>query len=657
MILQQDRAHEPLRAVQFDMLGMVATFNETLKMGLFPDQNNQDRTNRPANALTNMMLTVVHRMSQMEGKLTRLLPVLGEFHNPMSVIAPSLFIADRLLHFSTLAMRSNCAFLSGIPENMLQFQNIGFQSLGDIQHVAANLLDAILAIKDVEVDHMLLNGGSPNALQRSILHANIGILWITAVMTSKARETRRRVYIQQYAASRQSGQQHLPLVNFQLPPIEVLAPDHLYQQGIMLALSHAGGRFDLAGIANMCACAPYFPQDTVLAAALPLFLSQALDEIAYGLTSEMVDPSYAFSSEQLIAKGIVGYTQDVGGYASSQYTDSDVESMMGWTICFDNDFETNPSFFFCPLFRTMLGLHYTEPAIDLSSQNAETTFMERQTALSTRFAERKGQTWETLPRCESGLDLQAMNLDSLTPPRSKRSLRGLRLMQLVLGLAQKVQDSSATAFCVLNLAQLLIYWCPHYDLAISMLQRLREQCTELLVHMPEDVGPAYARSFIKACQNQAALILHQFACHRAAGLASPFFIGSLIELNFGANFDSIFHPIVPFHFILCLIVLTAAGKVEGVLCSVDVASPLVVICEHPQMGLIWIMLYDIRDIDSLCQQPSVWKNVGHDVPFDCPLISTLYGHSHRALVHEIRLGRYSFAQMLHDVRLREQFAQ
>jgi hypothetical protein len=92
--------------------------------------------------------------------------------------------------------------------------------------------------------------------------------------------------------------------------------------------------------------------------------------------------------------------------------------------------------------------------------------------------------------------------------------------------------------------------------------------------------------------------------------------------------------------------------VEGMVCSVDVASPFVVMCEHPQLGIIWTMLFDEKELSTICNRPLTWKNIDQDVPFDGPLFGTLYGHSHRSLVQEIRLGRYSFARMLHDVRAR-----
>ena len=45
------------------------------------------------------------------------------------------------------------------------------------------------------------------------------------------------------------------------------------------------------------------------------------------------------------------------------------------------------------------------------------------------------------------------------PRRADRSIRGIQLMQLALGLAQKLEDSCVTAACVLHLALLLVYWC------------------------------------------------------------------------------------------------------------------------------------------------------------------------------------------------------
>ena len=46
----------------------------------------------------------------------------------------------------------------------------------------------------------------------------------------------------------------------------------------------------------------------------------------------------------------------------------------------------------------------------------------------------------------------------MVPRRADRSIRGIQLMQLALGLAQKLEDSCVTAACVLHLALIMIYW-------------------------------------------------------------------------------------------------------------------------------------------------------------------------------------------------------
>ena len=112
-------------------------------------------------------------------------------------------------------------------------------------------------------------------------------------------------------------------------------------------------------------------------------------------------------------------------------------------------------------------------------------------------------------------------------------MQGVRLMYLAVKLAQKIEDSCATAFCVLHLALLLIYWVPHYGMALQLLERLEAECDALLRHMPADVGPAWERAFIVSCRAHGNLISSQLRRHRRAGLRSPFFIGSSVTLNFG----------------------------------------------------------------------------------------------------------------------------
>jgi hypothetical protein len=101
--------------------------------------------------------------------------------------------------------------------------------------------------------------------------------------------------------------------------------------------------------------------------------------------------------------------------------------------------------------------------------------------------------------------------------------------------------------------------------------------------------------------------------------------------------------------------LPECGPVNGILCIVDVASGIFIFCEHPEHGLIWVPVTSISDIPSICATSWTrqWRTFASDIPFDCPLAATLYGHSVRSFLHELRLGRYSFARFLSDVHARE----
>ena len=127
----------------------------------------------------------------------------------------------------------------------------------------------------------------------------------------------------------------VPCLTVNLPDTERLDATALYQQGIQLALSHAGGNFDLKRNAQLTAHVTNLPNDTVLASVLPIFLSQAFDEIASCLTDETADPAYAFFRQQLASKGEVDFVRDEGGFASAQITAEDAETLTSWTLCFD----------------------------------------------------------------------------------------------------------------------------------------------------------------------------------------------------------------------------------------------------------------------------------------------------------------------------------
>jgi SAM-dependent methyltransferase len=111
-------------------------------------------------------------------------------------------------------------------------------------------------------------------------------------------------------------------------------------------------------------------------------------------------------------------------------------------------------------------------------------------------------------------------------------MRPVHLLQLALSLAQKLEDACASAACVLHLAMFFFYWIPHYEVASQLLQRLDDECTSLLLHLPLCIGPSYERSGIATCPSIARDVLRQFKQHRMAGLRTPFFVGTTISLPF-----------------------------------------------------------------------------------------------------------------------------
>jgi hypothetical protein len=93
---------------------------------------------------------------------------------------------------------------------------------------------------------------------------------------------------------------------------------------------------------------------------------------------------------------------------------------------------------------------------------------------------------------------------------------------------------------------------------------------------------------------------------------------------------------------------------DGIMCSVDVAAPYLYMCEHPQFGLIWALAMRSSDVNALCADSSRWRSLDSDRGYDSAMGATFYGYCHRLLLHELRLGRYSCAQFLADLRAREQ---
>jgi hypothetical protein len=665
--LAQNRRTDPIRAIRLDILHVLSIFTETMELSLFccrshmycaADEHSQTHSHfegplavLPFFSSRDKKLDQLSKsyldMSDVDHMVQRFETILHDITKPIPMVAPALHVSYRILNIWTRVARVNCAQLVGISQSVLHYQSGQNATLMDIQRDICLVLDDLHALQDLETKKAIADGhgNEPSPLNLSIVHAELGLIWLLAVVSSRVRDIRRRIHYLRHSESKRerTPPEHRTespasfaaiatseaLRQVELPDSHMLDPDQLYQRGISFALAHAGGQFDLHRMEDVRNLMTNLPSDTVLLASMPLFLSQALDEVSYALTQEKADPSYAFTSEQVYAFGDISYTPDV--YASPQYTESDINSMLNWTLCFDHDVEPCPAFFFSPFNKLIVALFFTPPAVDLRSADepiVSRTIAQRQADLGERLSARRGDAWRSMPvSTESAPD---MSFDVHTVPRSQRNLRGVRLMQLVLGLSQKLEDPFATAFCVLHLAQMLIYWCPHYELALEMLERLVEQCDQILHNLPTGVGLEFERNFVLMCQGQADLTCKQLKQHLAARLPSPFYVGTLVSLDFGA-----------------------AGRTDGVLCGVDVASPQVLICQHPQQGLVWTHLSHAADIATVCERPSMWSNIDRDIPFDAPLLSTLYSNFHRALIHEFRMGRYSFARMVSDVRVRE----
>ena len=212
-------------------------------------------------------------------------------------------------------------------------------------------------------------------------------------------------------------------------------------------------------------------------------------------------------------------------------------------------------------------------------------------------------------------------------------MRPVHLLQLALSLAQKLEDACASAACVLHLAMLFFYWIPHYEVASQLLRRLDDECALLLLHLPPCVGPSFERSVTVTCQSIARDVLRQFKQHRMAGLRTPFFVGTTISLPF------------------------PEGTVEGLLCPFSVSRVMVLVCEHPTRGIIHTStaFFDNKtEFIALCANSRVWRDPFTTALADWPM-QMVMGGWFRIMIHEFRLGRYSFARLLADVRLRESF--
>jgi hypothetical protein len=149
--------------------------------------------------------------------------------------------------------------------------------------------------------------------------------------------------------------------------------------------------------------------------------------------------------------------------------------------------------------------------------------------------------------------------------RIQRSTQPIQMMLKALKVAKEIDDVATIAHCVTQLANMFIYWLPHYSLLMELLQRLRCDCDEILRHLSSfgESSQTADRLFVNQCReydfliqsklyiyiyiiviflifphvafslSHAKLVMSQFYQHTAAGLETPFFPGILIQLASG----------------------------------------------------------------------------------------------------------------------------
>jgi hypothetical protein len=86
-------------------------------------------------------------------------------------------------------------------------------------------------------------------------------------------------------------------------------------------------------------------------------------------------------------------------------------------------------------------------------------------------------------------------------------MKGMRLLLLALGYAQKIEDACSSSTLVLQLAHFFIYFIPRDALAMKMLMQLDSELEELVQHMPSNIGPDFERSFIVRCQQYVVFVV------------------------------------------------------------------------------------------------------------------------------------------------------
>jgi hypothetical protein len=628
-------------------------------------------------------------------------------HSPLAVAEPALYVSVHMLRLCTkLLIGTNCAALAGVSNAALS--NAPFMatnSMLELGHQVGDFLDNLDGLKRHDLDGQPA-GARASDLYRLIVHAEVILHWLLGSIAAQVRHVRsyvamqqrslRRFIEQQQSAGNVSAVQSAEAVMMTIPSSSAglsdeLDPDTLYQTAIAIALRHSDRKTGLDGVGSVKSHAGSMPSESIVGIAISVFLSRAFEDVFSGLIHEQQDPLFAFCPAQLFAHASASRPdalgEDESTTASPLVTSDDVAALLSWHVCFERSGESAPLTGIQPLVYVLAAAQLARPAIEAFRSSSDPLAVpsptvasvcaleQRREALAPFIEASRGKTARSLysthaqassPRAmhmHSGATTKNIGAvwaasASASPcpialprgrgegggavgervqyrasPRTLRSMRPVHLLQLALNLAQKLEDSCASAACILHLAMLFFYWIPHYEIAVRLLERLDAECTSLLYHLPPDIGPAYERSTIVLCQQIARDVLRQFRQHRLAGLVTPFFVGTLISLPF------------------------PEGAVEGLICPFSVTRLMTLVCQHPTRGIIHTStaFFDNKaEFVALCANTRVWRDPFTTALSDWPL-QMVMGGWFRAMVHEFRLGRYSFARLLADVRAREAF--
>ena len=637
--------------------------------------------------------------------------------SPLALAEPALYVSVHFMRYCMkLLYGTNAAALAGVTNAALcRAPFLAANSMFDLGRQVGDFLDTLDGLKRHDLaSHSA--GARPSDLYRLIIHAEVILHWLLGSIAAQVRQVRRFVMVQQRSLRRFAEQQRLLgnvsvaqsaealilTIHSNPDTTDELDPDTLYQTAIATALQHSDRMSSLNGIGSVKTHAASIPSESIVGTAISVFMSRAFEDIITGLINEQQDPSFAFCPAQLCEHARLFESEvldaDESAITSPLVTADDIAALLAWQVCFENERESAPSIGIQPLLHFMAAAHFARPCVETFRSSAfeleasgaarisALALEQRREALAPFIEASCGKTIRSLFRMHapavsassqtislcapSGTvssnivsttavnDASASAAEPLTSapssfsssvasaaeanvslayfrasPRTLRSMRPVHLLQLALSLAQRLEDSCASAVCVLHLAMLFFYWIPHYEVAGRLLERLDDECTALLHHLPPGIGPSFERSVIIMCQTISRDVLRQFNQHRAANLRSPFFVGKLVSLPF------------------------AEGTIEGLMCPFSASSRMVLVCEHPTRGLIHsstLMIGNEVDFAALCSFPAMWRDPFATALSDWPM-QMVMGGWFRIMVHEFRLGRYSFARLLADVRARERF--